>query len=188
MDVILISSEKLKITLNSSDMQQLGLRYEDMDYSDEQTRTTLAALLEQAKTIAGFHPQGAKLLVEVFPYEDGGCVLHFTSLSSRFRSYPAKLALEPVVFEFDDVDALLEAAVKTFDRYSHRIYKSSLYLYRHRYHLVVYPLDYSDNLSVYFLSEFGRKSGQGEIFAAYLEEHGELLIEASALDTLREHF
>lgn len=188
MDVVLLNAEKLEIALNCADMQKLDLSYEEMDYSDEQTRKTLVALLEYAKTTANFHPRGAKLLVEVFPRADGGCVLHFTSLGSRFRSYPSHLALEPVVFEFSDADTLLEASVKTFARYSHRIYKSSLYRYREQYRLVVYPLDYSDQLSVYFLSEFARKVGQGEILAAYVEEHGELIIADNALDTLSEYF
>lgn len=47
----------------------------------------------------------------------------------------------PVVYAFDDVDALIEGSVKLFRRCSHRILRSALYRMGRGWRLVVHPLD-----------------------------------------------
>lgn len=186
MDFTLIHENKLKVILSAEDMLSLELDYDEMDYTDPTTRKALLYLLENAKNQVGFSPRKAKLFIEVYPCEGGGCVLYFTNLRTPART--AGPGMEPVVFAFDDADTLIEGACKVFERYSHRIYKSSLYLLEGVYRLVVFPLDYSDRLSVYFLSEYAEKLGEGEMLAAFTEEHGEELIRDTAIDTLAEHF
>lgn len=188
MEIILVSDDKLKILLTRQDMDGLGLIYENVDYSDENTRRVLLTLLGKAKEESGFSPRGAKLFVEVYPGDDGGCSLYFTTIRKPSRLPGAQSAISPAVFEFDNVDDLIDGARKTFERYSHRIYKSSLYLLNGKYRLLVYNLDYSDKLSVYFLSEFARRVGEDEILAAYTIERGAEIIADSALDILAKHF
>lgn len=179
---------KLKISLGRQDMLDLSLTYQDMDYKDEATKRALLYLLEKAKEETGFSPRGAKLFIEIYPGEDGGCVLYFTTVSKTVRHPDGQSGMEPVLFEFDDVDLLIQGACKTFWRYGHRIYKSALYRMGNRYRLIVYPLDYSDRLSVYFLSEYGAKIGEGEILAAYTREHGKEIIGENAINLFAEYF
>jgi len=188
---MLLSPQKLMVTLRPTDLAELGISYESLDYADPLTRGILVTLLEQGKEETGFRPRNAKLFIEVFPTEEGGCVLHFTCLGPGRLSGPGSaesLAPSAVVFAFQDADELIDAAVKVFARYSHRIFKSSLYLLGGSYRLVVYPLDYADDLSILFLSEFAPKTGEGQVLAEFIDEHGALLIADTALDTLAGYF
>lgn len=187
MEIILLSEDKLKISLTRQDLEKLELSYSKMDYSNEKTRQALLLLLEKAKLEVGFSPRGARLFIEIYQSDGGGCVIYFTGIKrSRFSGGAG--AVSPVVFEFENAEELIEGACKTFLRYSHRIYRSSLYLLNGKYRLLVYNLDYSDKLSIYFLSEFGKKLGDDEIFVSFTTEHGKELIADCALDTLASYF
>lgn len=188
MEIRLISDDKLKISLTRQDMDELGLKYKSMDYADGATKHALLSLLERAKEEAGFSPKGAKLFIEAYQNDEGGCALYFTSIRKPSRLSDSQAAVQPVVFEFDSLGDLIDGACKAFERYSHRIYKSSLYLIKGKYRLLVYSLDYSDRLSVYFLSEYGKKLSEDEISAAYTVEHGKEIIADTALDTLAKYF
>lgn len=184
MEISLVSEEKLKVSLTQRDFEKLGISYGTMNYADEATRRALLTLLEKAKREVGFSPKGAKLFIEVYQNDEGGCEMYFTCIRKPAKSSDSKTVISPTVFEFEKVNDLIAGALKTLERYGHRIYKSSLYLLGEKYRLLVYHLDYSDNLSVYFLSEFGTKLGNDEILAAYTVEHGREIIADTALDVL----
>lgn len=190
MEFLLVTSEKLKISLSPQDLKELDITYAGIDYSDPATKQMFVALLERGKEETGFRPRNARLFIEVFPSEEGGCIVFFTCL--RGSGHPpgicGALGPEAVVFAFFQVEELLSAACKVYHRYSHRIYKSSLYRLENSYRLVVYPLDYIDNLSILLLGEFGEKTGTGPVLAAFIEEHGKLLVQDTALDTLARYF
>ena len=142
MEIILVSDDKLKISLKRQDMDSLGLVYEKINYSDDKTKKALLALLEQAKEDVGFAPRGAKLFIEVYANGDDGCNLYFTIIRRPTKLPDSQVAISPVVFEFSNTGDMIEGACKAFKRYSHRIYKSSLYLLRGKYRLLIYNLDY----------------------------------------------
>lgn len=186
MNFTLIHENKLKAALSAEDMRSLGLDFDRMDYSDPVTRKALIFLLENGRNQVGFDPRKSKLFIEVYPCDDGGCVLYFTNLQTPGRGKGA--GMEPVLFRFDSAETLLEGAEKVWEQYGHRIFKSSLYRMDGKYRLVVWPLDYADRLSIYFLSEFGEKLGEGELLAAYTGEHGKELIDGNAIEVLSELF
>lgn len=184
MEIFLVSGDKLKISLTQRDFEKLGISYSSMNYADEATRRALLTLLEKAKHEVGFSPRGAKLFIEACQNDNGGCELYITCIRRPARLSDLKGVLPPTLFEFENVNDLITGALKALDRYGHRIYKSSLYFIDGKYRLLVYNLDYSDKLSVYFLSEFGTKLGDDEMLAAYTIEHGREIIPDTALDTL----
>ncbi|MDR2932093.1 MAG: adaptor protein MecA [Oscillospiraceae bacterium] len=187
MEIILISADKLKVTLDKQDVKSLSVNLKSPDCASEKNREFFLGLLEKGKRETGFSPKGAKVFIEVYPGGEGGCVICFTAFDKS--QYPRKLSkLQPVIFSFDDADTLCEGAVRLFERYSHRIYKSALHHYRGAFVLTIYPLDFSDRLSVYFLSEYAQRLGEGDILAAYVDEHGCEIIPEGALDTLNDYF
>ncbi|MCL2034325.1 MAG: adaptor protein MecA [Oscillospiraceae bacterium] len=188
MDFELINEDKLRIRLNPQDMAEAGLVYENMNYSDSHTKRVLLSLLEKAKKQAGFAPRGAKLFIETYETDNKGCDLYFTIIRRPGKLKGSQTVISPVLFEFDSAKELIEGACKVFERYSHRIYKSSLYLLNGKYRLLVYNLDYDDKLSVYFLSEFASKLGEDEVLAAYTMEHGREIILDTAIDMLSKYF
>lgn len=188
MDFVLISSDKLKVELTKPEMERLGILYQNMDYKDETTRRALTSLLKKGKLETSFNPHRAKLFIEVYPTESGGCVLYFTALRTAEHPTGKPVGVVPVVFEFESCNDLIEGAISSHRHYSQRIYKNSLYQLDGRYRLILYPLDYDDRLSVYHLSEFARVVGNGSILAAFCEEHGKLVIADDALEVLWAHF
>jgi negative regulator of genetic competence, sporulation and motility len=184
----LITADKLQIILSEEDMASLSLEYENMDYADLNTKDALLSLLERAKDEAGFNPKGAKLFIEVYPSESGGSVIYVTAMRQDPRRRGAPKGPSPVVFRFEDADTLLQGALLGHRLYGHRILDSALYLSGDDYLLILYPLDFSDRLSIYFFAEFGQMVGEGEVLASYTKEHGKELLAEKALDTLSEYF
>lgn len=184
MDITLIHENKLKVVLAAEDMRELSLEFDSMDYADPVTRKALISILDRSRGQVRFNPRGAKLFIEAYPCEGGGCVLYFTCLHTG----AGEAGVEPVVFEFDSAEELVRGACLAYERYRQRIYRSSLYRWEGRYRLAICPLDYSDRLSVYFLGEYGRKVGEGSLAAAFTEEHGGELIRDNALEILYRYF
>ena len=188
MDFSLIGSDKLKVDLTADDLKELEIDYEDLDYKDERTRNVLVDLIVKGRALAGFSPRNAKLYIEIYPREDGGCVIYYTKLAvgqlgagGSFLPGPT-----PVVFAFNDTETLLRACQKTHALYRHRILKSCLYAHGRRYRLIIYPLDFASSICVSFLHEYARPVGEGSVLAAHIDEHWQLLCADNALEQLAE--
>ena len=188
MDFSLIGLDKLKVDLTAKDLEQLNIDYEDLDYKDERTRNVLVDLIVKGRAQAGFSPRNSKLYIEIYPREDGGCVIYYTKLASgqlgaggSFLPGPT-----PIVFAFESTETLLIACQKTYTLYRHRILKSCLYTRGGHYRLIIYPLDFTGSISVSFLREYARLVGEGPVLAAHIEEHWQLLSADSALEQLAE--
>ena len=180
-----IAGDRLKVLLTGEDMQRLAITYDQLDYADDQTRKVILELLELARTETGFDLGDARLFVEAYPYQEEGCVIYFTTLSPGDGGLRIKKPIyNSIVFEFDQVDPLIDGAVRLFSQYSHRIYKSSLYYWRKRFYLILSPFDRTDSRTTSFLSEYGRKYGEGEICAAFIREHGSAIAQEGAIDRL----
>ena len=113
----------LKIWLDEPDMQEMGLRFEEMDYRNAATREAVARLLETAREQTGFEaPDG--LLVEVLPL-DKGCLILMTpgraapaAAPSERRRFRMVRAGGPFVYAVEGVDQLFQlcAGLKRFRR------------------------------------------------------------------------
>jgi len=188
MDFHLISPDKLKVDLTAQDLVMLDIDYDDLDYKDERTRTVLIDLIIRGRAAVGFSPQGSKLYIEIYPREEGGCVVYYTRLQGgqldsggSFLPGPT-----PVVFAFEDPETLLRACRGAHNLYRHRILKSCLYTKGGHYRLIIYPLDFGGGISVSFLREYARLVGEGSVLAAHIEEHWQLLSAEDALEQLAE--
>ena len=74
----------LKIWLDEPDMQEMGLRFEEMDYRNAATREAVARLLETAREQTGFEAPDGRL-VEVLPL-DKGCLILMTPQGAGRRA------------------------------------------------------------------------------------------------------
>jgi hypothetical protein len=165
-------------------MQENGLDENCLESRDiTNMRGTLVPLLRRARAKCGFSPRGAKILVEILPDETGGCVLCFTAVHG-LRITPDGCEIEPVVYAFAGACDMVCGVTGLYALYGHRIYKSSLYVGKDGFRLVVRALDYNDRQSGRFLEEFAYVVGSGEVFAAYVDEHFDLIIEDDAVDII----
>ena len=66
-------NEKIAVTLSHQDMNELDITYDEMDYSNIETRRVIWTVLDEAKRVLGkpINTDG-RLLVQVSPADDGG--------------------------------------------------------------------------------------------------------------------
>ena len=186
MEFSLAGPDKLKVVLTRDDLLSLKIRCGPLDYSDEHTREVLLRLLDRGRAEAGFNPRRSKLYIEAYPSAAGGCAIYYTRLVASEASAAGEFIPGPIpaIYLFKSLEVLITACARLLPKYGHRIYKSSLYELRGSYRLVVWPLDYNDNLSRFFLLEYGRLIGEGSLLLAYAQEHGALLREGDAIEVL----
>ena len=183
-----IGEDKIIVELSSDDMETLDIRYEDMDYSNIETRRVVWTLLDKAKQTLGrdIDPSG-RLMIEAVPKADGGCLLYFSidcrsktiRPCSRTKLRRGKFCL---VYEFNDFDKLIDCA---------RLYKTnckasatgSLYECDGVYRLVISTDCEPTELKNCF-SEYGRYIGEGNLCVSFTRERWSLIEKDSALDHL----
>lgn len=138
-------------------------------------------LLKIASADTGFSTDAENMMVQV-QSASGGCRIIFTCTEDDLKTTP----VEPVVFSFSDINDVIDASAGLFEIHSHRIYKSSLYRMGKGYRLLVRTLDAADGPVNAHLEQYGLRTGQGEVAAAYLDEHADLIIVDEAVDRLAE--
>ena len=79
MELILISSRKLKITLSAEDMEKYALST-DIDYADSKTRRAFKNILAEAREQTGFDTESEKIFIQLYPSKKGGCEVYITML------------------------------------------------------------------------------------------------------------
>lgn len=79
------TDNKISIELTKEDMINLDITYDELDYSNVETRRVLWTLLDEAGHILGRNISLAnKMLIEAVPDENGGCILYFTVVDDEF--------------------------------------------------------------------------------------------------------
>ncbi|HCC34958.1 MAG TPA: hypothetical protein DEQ02_04725, partial [Ruminococcaceae bacterium] len=133
---------RLKIFLKKDDMRQLDITFDQLDYNDAKTRRVLWTILSDVGAASSFISTGSRLLIEVFPASDNGCVIYFTLLKKEQDTHRRlklkKQNLQPAVFEFTSTEDLLSAFSALYKDANGRIDRSDLYRFEDRYRLVVF--------------------------------------------------
>lgn len=83
MDLILISSTKLKIMLTPDDMAAYSLTCDNIDYDNTETRRAFWDILDAAKHKTGFDAASDRVFIQVYPSKSGGCEMYVTKLMKR---------------------------------------------------------------------------------------------------------
>jgi negative regulator of genetic competence, sporulation and motility len=82
-DLILISSSKLKIMLTPDDMASYSLTCDNIDYDNTETRRAFWDILDAAKHKTGFDAASDRVFIQVYPSKSGGCEMYVTKLMKR---------------------------------------------------------------------------------------------------------
>ncbi len=187
MNFQLVDAHKLKVMISEEEMEMRAITFAQLDYRSPRTKELLLTILTEARTQTGFDPRDTKLFIEVYPEPNGGCTLYFTELfhleeRMDYRSHQG--VVYPLVFAFEDVNLMIDAAVNLFHRYSHRVHKSSLFHMGEDYMLILYPIAAADRQLMALMTEYGWLAGEGELYASYVREHGAPIVEDSAIDMI----
>lgn len=109
------SPERLRIELDPADMSDLNVTVEELDYGSGKTRRILNELLARVGAQELLTSDTGRRLIEVFPADNGGCVIYFTALRKGNASRPRRSRGLPAVWELQDADSLLAAAAALQD-------------------------------------------------------------------------
>ena len=82
MELIMISSSKLKIMLSADDMTKYALGT-DIDYSDQKTRKAFRTILNEAREKTGFNAESEKIFIQLYPSKKGGCEVYITKIDDE---------------------------------------------------------------------------------------------------------
>ncbi len=179
MKIEAISDEKILVALSDKDMDELEITYDEMDYSNIETRRVIWTILDEAKRSLGkpLDTEG-KILIEVTPSDDGGCIMCFTAMPSADYKSRKKLVMkkeiEPLLFKALDEDAFLDT--RELLKPLTDLYKSfHIYLYKKNIYFVIYPEISKADKIAYILSDFGDVLFGDNELLSHIFEYGKIL-------------
>lgn len=179
MKIEAIGEEKILVALSDKDMVELQITYDEMDYSNIETRRVIWTILDEAKRSLGKSiDTDGRILIEVTPSDDGGCIMCFTTMPVTDYKSKKKLIMkkeaEPLLFKALDSDSFLDAftvlktAAESFKSFEAFSYCKNLYF-------IIYPKITGTNKISYILSDFGDVFfGENELLSR-ISEYGKRL-------------
>ena len=84
MEFIIISEDKIKVTLTAEDLEEFELDSSTLDYANTETKRMFWDVLSRAKHRTGFDTDGQKVLVQLYPSKQGGCEIFVTKIGSMY--------------------------------------------------------------------------------------------------------
>lgn len=193
LEVLKISSTKIKIMLTAEDMKKYALNVEELDYSNTKTRTKVWKILDYIKKNHGFDPEGDKLLIQFYPSKDGSSELFVTKLSGlsrgneRFMSKSGNVTMldsKRTMYNFESLTDLIQAS-KIING-TDKIKDSNLfYSETEGYYLEITERGASrlgEICEFAILLEFASKTPKEKI--PYITEHCKQLTDGSAVEKL----
>lgn len=172
-----LSSGDLRIWMTDDELCRWGLRLDRMKAGTPETTRAIRRLLGIARQRQPFCSYGS-VLVEALPIE-GGCLFLF---SAPDRPIPT-VAL-PQVYALDSAEAVLQFGERLSAKRQTCLPRASLYRQGEEYVLILYTGLGTVSGCHRLLQEFGRRTGEGYVAAAYIEEHGQPITVGNALQRL----
>lgn len=179
MKIEAIGEEKILVALSDKDMNELDITYDEMDYSNIETRRVIWTILDEAKRALGKSiDTDGRILIEVTPADDGGCIMCFTTMPATDYKSRKKLIMkkeaEPILFKAIDEDAIfdtLNVLKCTFDAYK----SFELFSFNKSIYFIIYPKVTSTDKITYILSDFGEVFFGDTNFLNRILEYGKKL-------------
>lgn len=166
MDIQPISNNRFIVGLTCDEMKDLDITYEDMDYSNIETRRVIWTILDTVRRDTGrdVDPSG-NLMIEAAPDTDGGCLLMFTVASGPNKKSETVISkANPTrIYEFENLDNMLDF-LRFLPDNSRRIFTKGI-----KYRLEL-PTETANNFHR-ILNEYGKFVGKSSLTAAHTHEH-----------------
>ena len=202
-----LSDTQLKITLSQRDLDEHGIRPEELSASSAKTQGLFRDLMEQALEECDFPIENTPLMVEAVPSGTDGIMVIVTKLpgkdpmdipqvmqaqgqkdTRRFKRtgfIDENESLPEVgdlyIYSFAALDDAAAAALRL---HPHFAGQSALYKMENRYYLLLQG-ELSGPAGVpTILEEYGDRHPANILSRAYLSEHGESLIRQNAMEVL----
>ncbi len=187
MNIEAIESNQIIVDLNVNDMAELDITFDEMDYSNIETRRVIHIILDKARDALNrdIDPT-SKLIVEAVPKLSGGCLLFFTILesSSIQKHLQIKKESRELTYEFSSLDNLLDLSKALGKDVP---FASQLYKYKNKYRLLIRP-DIGFIRKKTLILQFGKLIGDSDYHALHTKEHWDIIIPQNAVEKLSGNF
>ncbi len=184
MELLIISENKIKISLTKNDLDTYDISCENIDYDTTETRRVVWSLLDDVKRQSGFDAAKSRIFVQIYPSIDGGCEMYVSRLGKeeREKSYKpqndkseARRKKNCYIFSgMNELIAVCRAMLK-------RGYSGRADLYADEtggFYLCAEPSE-----QIGFITEFGASEGK-ESTELYIKEHCREICVGDAVSTL----
>lgn len=187
MNIILRNEYRTEIVLSESDLADLAITYDELDYRNIETRRVLWTLLDRVRLTCGRDIDlSGKLIIEAAKEEGNTYRISFTSLPQTDENEVAlrqfiRSESPAAVLEFDSLDSAVNAAAHCgFEG------QSSLFVLGGKYRLVIHPARGERRAVLARLSEYGTLiPDTGRTAAAECGEHWRRIAEKNAVEKLK---
>lgn len=181
------NSGKIKIVLTREDVKELGVSLQTIDCSDPDTRLLLRAVFQLAAYRLGKNFRSKRLLIEAYPYINGGGILYFTPLEERRPvkrlrlkgSAPSRNCFNYIFKEGDELLTAIDILYKNNDT---RNLASCVYSLDDGFWLTVYSG--KPYVPLQEIKEFTLNCLTGEGPKKYAREHGTALTGEKAIQEI----
>ncbi len=169
MNIQPIGKNKILVELSNSDMKELDITYNQLDYSKIETRRVIWTILQRIRDTTGkdVDPTG-NLLIEAVADSEGGCVLCFTVKEKRNSSQQLHLSkvTDSVIYEFQNENALLDS-IFAIQKSCHSFGK--IYKHKSSFRLILDIQPCCDERKI--LDEYGKILSKNDLTEAFTKEH-----------------
>lgn len=171
--------EKISVLLTKTDLTDLDITYDELDYSNIETRRVIWTILDKANKVLETPVNiDNRLLIQVSPADDGGCRMDFTQLPEPADPKRKRLIMkkdaEPILFCAFDENAFLDCIKLLKDQLS-CVKELKLYLYENMYYVLLYPKITASDRLLFCLNEFGEALASPKTRIAEISEYGKAL-------------
>ena len=191
MELLLISDNKIKISLTRHELDSYGITCDNIDYDNTETRRVFWTLLDEVNRKVGFDAAKSRIFIQIYPDRSGGCEIYVSKIKGESIS-PPPLAIDvkkaddkPLsdtfeFFSFDSVECLLSVC-RRLKNIKYTGLSSAYSDDRKRFYL---KLENRSGL-LHFITEFGVRHTSKSI-AFYIEEHCTEICSGNAVEKLGE--
>lgn len=189
MNIIAQAENKICIELTSEDMTELDITYDELDYSNIETRRVLWTLLDEARHTLGYDIRiTQRMLIEAVPEKNGGCSIYFTvsdePTGKNGKKQLVKTAGVRTVCQSDNIDSVIELSKKLFG--CECVKRSALFTDGEKYRLILVPrTSFSGDMEA-VISEFCDVCDSAVV--PYTNEHWKKLASPDAIGVLAAAF
>lgn len=198
MDIQQISPDRLRVVLDLSDLDKYNLDYLSISKDSPGTKKMLREILTQAARQAHFISKNSKLVIEVLPGKNSGCILYLTRTPQPGRvlskmSYESNVHSGDYILSCENLDDIIGAINHFADYPDVPVMKSSLYSLNTTYYLIFSPVSFGLD-PVRFsalladLSEYGKTVKATPVREAMLCEHGAHIADRHAVESFIRYF
>ena len=186
MTAFLDKTGRLKITLNYQEIYDYKIIEIIIDHESPQNESALLNLLAIATLKTGFSPKSDELSIEIYPSDDGGCVIYFIPEESEltYTVKPQRNQKKQLIaaYYFDSSEEMILAIKRLFIIDKLKNIKSDLYLYLDKYIIIFYPSE-SEKNEIFILTEYGDKITDRS-FVQKVLEYGTRIVHNNAVNRI----